>query len=146
MTRPAIIMQRVGLSLRPMTDLDASAIEALPFKKGLKVKITQGRSSPSNRLYWAMLRLVADNLPGDVRDWHLHELLKLRFGVSVQFNLRTMGKVTIPGSTAFDAMPEEKWREFLPKVIDFLCEEVIPGMGKDDLMAMAREMVGEKSP
>lgn len=139
--RAPILLRRQGRFLVAADAPTERFLEELPTGKTLRARdITQPRSRPSNALYWTMLSLVADNLEGDVKDWHLHELLKLQFGVSVEFNLKTKGRIQIPGSTAFQNMSEDEWREFLPKVLSFLCDEVIPGLGKEDLLAMAREM------
>lgn len=143
--RAPILLKRSGRFLVAASAPTERFIEDLPQGVTLRARtITRPRSRASNNLYWTVLSLVADNLPGDVKDWHLHELLKLQFGVSVTFNLRTQGKVTIPGSTSFEEMEEDEWRDYLPKVLDFLCDEVIPGMGRDDLLAMAKEMTGER--
>lgn len=144
MDRAPILMKRAYGGLMPLSPMDSAGLDSLPYEKALKVKVTRARSGPSNRLYWSVLKLVADNLPGQVKDWHLHELLKLQFGVSVEFNLKTKGRVVIPGSTSFGEMDEKAWREFLPQVLDFLTQEVLPGLGKEDVLAMAKEMIGEK--
>lgn len=143
--RAPILLKRQGRFLVAASAPTERFIEDLPQGVTLRARsITRPRSRASNSLYWTILSLVADNLPGDVKDWHLHELLKLQFGVSVTFNLKTQGKVTIAGSSSFEAMSEDEWRDYLPKVLDFLCDEVIPGMGRDDLLAMAKEMTGER--
>jgi hypothetical protein len=141
--RAPILMKRAYGGLMPLSPMDSAGLDSMPYEKALRVRVTRARSQPSNRLYWSVLKLVADNLPNDVKDWHLHELLKLQFGVSVEFNLKTKGRVVIPGSTSFESMSEAEWREFLPQVLDFLTQEVLPGLGKEDVLAMAREMVGQ---
>jgi len=143
--RAPILLKRSGRFLTAASAPTERFIEDLPQGVTLRARtITQPRSRASNALYWTVLVLVAENLPGDVRDWHLHELLKLQFGVSVEFNLKTKGKVVIPGSSAFDSMSEIEWRDFMPKVLDFLTTEVLPGLGKEDVLEMARQMVGER--
>jgi len=140
--RAPILLKRSGRFLIAASAPTERFLEELPVGKTLRARtITQPRGRPSNALYWTLLSLVADNLPGDVKDWHLHELLKLEFGVSVTFNLKR-GPVTIPGSSSFESMSETEWQAFMPKVLDFLTTEVLPGLGKEDVLEMACQMTG----
>lgn len=144
--RAPILLKRSGRFLIASDAPTERFIEDLPLGVTVRARsITRPRSRPSNALYWTILTLVADNLPGDVKDWHLHELLKLKFGVSVEFNLKTEGLVRIPGSTSFEDFSDEDWKQFMPKVLTFLTSEVLPGLGKQDVLDMAKSMIGESA-
>jgi hypothetical protein len=117
-------------------------IESLPQGKTLRAReITQPRSRARNRLYWALLNLVSENLT-DVPAASLHEWVKLRLGVTVAIPLKNGKTALVPGSISFDSMPEEEFAPYLDRTVDLLCGEILPGLGKEDVLAMAREMVG----
>lgn len=141
--RAPIIMQRRGAFLVPQAPIDGEMLEAFPAGKPLKVAVTQPRSIKAHRLYFAMLKLVADNLDGPATKEALHEWVKLRTGVSVAIPLKS-GKVDIvPGSIAFDKMSEDEFRVFLEAAKTLIVEHLIPGMSKPALEHEARVMLGE---
>jgi hypothetical protein len=139
-----ILLKRAGRFLVPADALTEKFLESLPQGKTLRARdITQPRSRPRLRLYWALLHLVSENLT-DVPSEALHSWLKVRLGLVVAIPLRS-GKIDyVPGSIAFSELSEEEFAPYLDRVIDLLCNEIIPGLGKQDLLDMAREMTGEK--
>ena len=141
--RPPILMQRRGAFLVPQAPIDGEMLEAFPAGKPLKVVVTQPRNIKPHRLYFAMLKLVADNMQGPATKEALHEWIKLKTGVSVAIPLRS-GKVDlVPGSIAFDKMNDDEFRVFLEAAKTLIVEHLIPGLSKPALEAEARAMLGE---
>lgn len=138
-----ILLRRQGRFLLPVDAVTEAFLERLPQGKTLRARdITQPRSRPRNRLYWALLHLTSDNLT-DVPASSLHEWLKVRLGITVAIPLKNGKTDYVPGSIAFDAMSEEDFAPYLDRVVTLLTEEILPGLGKQDVLDMAREMVGQ---
>lgn len=141
--RPPIFVQRRGSFLVPQAPIDSELLDGFPSGKPLRVAITQPRSVPQLRLYWSMLRLVADNMETEVTTEALHGWIKMRCGVSVAIPLRSGAVDQVPGSVAFDKMDQEAFGRFFDRAMDLVVEHLIPGLGKADLSREARLMLGE---
>lgn len=141
--RPPIFVQRRGAFLVPQAPIDGELLEAFPAGKPLRVAITQPRSVPQMRLYWSMLRLVADNLDSEVTTEALHSWIKMRCGVTAAIPLRSGQVEYVPGSIAFDKMDQDQFGRFFDRATELLVEHVIPGLSKPHLEAEARAMLGE---
>lgn len=131
---------RKGRALYPADGLAEAELHALPHAKRLKAVVTQPRSIPQNNLYFGALALVADNC--DFTKEQLHMLVKFRLGYSQNVQLKDGSVCTLHGSVAFDKMGGPEFNAFLDKAEDFLCNEVCPGLGKEELREQVREMFG----
>lgn len=141
--RPPIFVQRRGAFLVPQAPIDGELLEAYPAGKPLRVAVTQPRSVPQLRLYWSMLRLVADNMESEVTTEALHNWVKMRCGVSAAIPLRSGAVDYVPGSVAFDKMDQDTFARFFDRAVTLIVEHLIPGLGKSELEREARIMLGE---
>jgi hypothetical protein len=48
----------------------------------------------------------------------------------------------IPRSASFEKMGQSAFNEYFDDATRFICDEIIPGLGKAELLAQAREMLG----
>lgn len=142
--KPHITAIRRGDFLQPYAPLDSELIRALPANKPLKVVATQPRrSSPQNRLYWALLNLIAENLDQDVEPETLHEWFKLRLGVTREIKLRSGEIQTVTASTAFDAMPHPEFTAYMAGVKRLVVDHLIPRANCAAFEREALAMIGE---
>jgi len=138
-----ILLRRQGRFLVPLDAVTEAFIESLPHGKTLRARdITQPRSRQRNRLYWALLQLTSENLT-DVPVKGLHEWMKVRLGITVAIPLKNGRTEYVPGSIAFDAMSEESFAPYLDRTISLICDELLPGLNKEDALAMAKSMIGQ---
>jgi hypothetical protein len=142
-----VYLKRIGNALYPSDGLSDSDLSDIPSGKRIKAVITEPRRQKPHRLYWAVLKIVCENTEHPVlsdRD-RLHDLVKIKCGcVHLVRSGKTGELFQLPGSIAFDKMDDAEFRAFLDKALAFLCDEVIPGLGVDDLEEQARQMVGER--
>lgn len=129
---PAILVRRHGAALVGYADMDVELITRLDANADIQISVTNHRNVARHRLYWAILSIVAKNLPMPMRPERLHGAVKLMLGVSVLVSLPGQDFI-IPGSIAFDAMGENEFRDFLDKFLDLVGERLLPGV---DLAAL----------
>ena len=141
--RPPIFVQRRGSFLIPQAPIDGELLEGFPSGKPLRVAITQPRSVPQLRLYWSMLRLVADNMETEVTTEALHSWVKMRCGVAAAIPLKSGAVDYVPGSVAFDRMSQDEFARFFDRAVTLIVEHLLPGLGKASLVQEARIMLGE---
>ena len=140
--RPPIFMVRRGTFLMPESPIDGDLIEQYPAMKRLRVSLTQPRSVPHLRLYFAVLKLVAANMETTVTPEALHEWVKVKCGVSVMIPLRSGAVDVVPGSIAFDKMDQDQFNRFFDSAMGLIVEHLIPGLSRRALEAEARAMLG----
>lgn len=144
MSRPPILMHRRGSQLIAHGPMDEEAIRALPAGKVLKVAVSQPRSVPQHRLYWAALALVCENLDIGMTTETLHKVVKVMLGYTQTIQTAS-GPVVIEGSIAFDAMNGGEFRAFLDGFFELVRTKIIPGINKTAFEREAREMMGAPS-
>jgi len=106
-------------------------------------KIWRSRSLPQHRLFWGLLRLVAEATEYETPE-NLLLHLKIWLGKCQPVKLRRpAGKITLsPDSIAFEEMPQDEFQEFFDNSVRIICETVIPGSNREELLAQAQRMLG----
>lgn len=142
--KPEIMVLRRGDQLHPLTAFDGETIRQFPAGKPLRIDPKMPRrSSPQNRLYWSLLRLVCDNLDSPVTPQALHTWLKVKMGVTETIPLRNGEVAVVPGSTAFDSLEHSEFTAYFTAVKALIVEHIIPGANSEaferEAMAMLKE-------
>lgn len=110
--------------------------------KDVRAKLTQSRSLPQHRFYWALLQKTVDSHPFYASADALHIWLKLKLGHVEYIELHD-GRVHIrAGSTSFEKMDGITFREYLDKSIDLIVTEVLPHVKRGDLLLEVQAMLG----
>lgn len=146
--RPNIQVACVGNSIVPLDDLAAKELARFPQRKPLKCKITQARSLPQHRLYWALLEKTVENFPEDpfgvaepLDADALHEWVKIETGYTISVRDR-QGRVTlVPRSIAFDEMDQPTFKAFFDRVKLLIEERFFPGIDSPAFEAEIRAML-----
>ena len=137
-----IIMRRNGDRLVPVTERDREILLEIPENADLTVKTSRTRSPRQHRLYFALLHLVVDNHPYYDRPDQLLEWLKVRLGY-VEETTWHDGQVWFKTkSISFYAMGQDEFRKFFSLSVRVITEEVLIGMGIDDLLREVSAMIG----
>lgn len=136
-----LLMYRRGSTLVPADRLAAEDVEKLALGKPVLVEARQPRSLPHHRLLFALLRKVTENMDG-VTEHALLSWLKVKLGHVEHMPLGFGRSYEAPASISFTAMPQPEFRAFFDGAVDLICREVIPGLGKPELLAEVYDMVG----
>jgi LPS O-antigen subunit length determinant protein (WzzB/FepE family) len=123
-------------ALLPQDQAGAELLAKIPLGEDVAVKIMRDRSLPQHRLFWSVLRYVAE-----ASEWETAEkllvALKLRLGRYDLMKLPSGKVVPVPDSISFAAMTQDDFQQFMDKSIAIICSEVLPGMDSDRLIAEA---------
>ncbi|WP_213287536.1 hypothetical protein [Bradyrhizobium sp. sGM-13] len=130
---PTIIDRRIALA--PVTPGDEELINGLS-KKPFLAKLTRvnPRSVIQNKFYWAVLREVVEHQDLYQNATELHLALKVKLGYVESLHFIGGQMLTTVKSTSFDAMDPEEFKHFMDAALALLCEEVIPGTHRSDLL------------
>ena len=134
-------MYRRGETLVPADRMAAEDLAKLPLGRPVAVEAKRARSVQHNRLFFALLRKVVENMDG-VTENALRSWLKVQLGYVEHMPLGFGRSYAAPSSMSFDAMPQDEFNAFFDKSVALICSEVIPGLGKPELLAEVEAMLG----
>jgi hypothetical protein len=101
-------------------------------------EIARGRSVVQNAYYWSVLAKVVAHAPGQWRTPEaLHEVLKVATGHIEIVRLVSGRLIKIPQSTAFDAMKQDAFQQYIDAAFHVIADEILDGMGIDEFMTHA---------
>jgi hypothetical protein len=133
---PAGTLVGYPFSLVPQDHAGAELLAKIPLGEDVAVKIMRDRSLPQHRLFWVVLRYVAE-----ASEWETAEkllvALKLRLGRYDLMKLPSGKVVPVPDSISFAAMAQDAFQQFMERSIAIICSEVLPGMDGDRLIVEA---------
>lgn len=136
------LFAKVGKTLVP-TDEEAEALLAkLPQGKAVMVGWHVPRSPQQHRLFWALMRICADNVDWLTDKDHAAREIKLACHL-YEAHVSHDGKlVYVPMSIAWESLDQDKFNPFFERALRVICEKWIPGMDKEDLRREVEAMVG----
>jgi hypothetical protein len=135
-----VMVKKLG-ALRPCDEQGEEALRLVRDGE-VKVKITQPRNIRFHRLFFSLLKLVAENNPNfhstdDVLDYLK---MKLRLFTVVQFPDGSTH--TRLGSISFAKMDETEFHAFAKRCIDVLSDYWLPGVTSEDVHREFLERIG----
>lgn len=144
-----ILVRRVPLptgapcidALMPIDSAGAKLLAKIPLGDKVAIKLVRDRSTPQQKLYWAILQHIAESSQWETAE-RLHVALKIRLGYFDLMQLPSGKAVPIPHSTAFDKMSHDEFTDYFDKAIRLICTEVVPGMDSARLIAEVQGMIG----
>jgi len=135
-------MKRRGASLLPCSELDEQDLLEFPESKELMVTLTRPRSSRQHRFFWALLQKVCENSEGYQKPEQLLVWLKVKLGYVKEVKFHDGDVWWETQSISFNSMGQDEFRKFFDAAIDCIISNVIPGLGRDDLLHEVSQMVG----
>ena len=132
---------RKGLrGLEPVDSAAAESIATLPVGGMVMVEVTRARNIRHHRKWWALMSLIADNLPG-VSAETVCDMIKI--GVGHVHAVKTKrGMVSIPKSISFAAMDQAEFDRFYDHAVHYIASDVLPGVSSADLEREVLSMIG----
>lgn len=119
--------------LYPADAAARSALAKMKFGEVVEVTVKRGRSLSQHRLFWAVLKRVAE-----ATEWGYPErllvALKVRLGRYDLLQLPNGKLAPVPHSISFGEMPQDDFQQFMDQCIDLICTEVLPGFEPADLL------------
>ena len=132
-------------SISGLKAADLRAAEELSkIKPGQEVRceIRRVRNPKQLRLYWALIDACWQHQDRYAAKQDLSDVIKVAVGHSDQVVTKSGEVVARPKSIAFGNMPQDAWEDFFSRVIEFVCQRIIPGTSDADLRAHLEELVG----
>lgn len=127
-----ILRKRLSGVLEPVDDDGKRTLAK--FKNGtlIRAQVTKPRNVHFHRKFFAMLNLILQNQEHYKSVDDLLDVCKLRIG-HVRVIQTATGEERVPQSISFAAMDETAFQEFYDRAVNWMLEEVIPGLRKHDL-------------
>lgn len=138
MSAPAFFKKEIG-GLRPVGEIAKEVMRKLKLGATVQVEVRRPRNLMHHKKFWALMQLVSDNLDNVPADT-LCQVVKLRTGY-VDVVRTKRGEVQIPRSISFASMDQAEFEAFYDKAVAFICSDILPGIGKDDLLAEVESVI-----
>lgn len=108
-------------------------------------KPKQPRNGQQLRFYWALIKVIYDNLPEGVvyKDTEdLSDALKIAVGHCRIIELPSGAIQRIPKSISYSKMEQDKFDSFLTAVVDMAIKHWLPGITQAEIRERAEQMLG----
>lgn len=128
----------LGGKLEPVGDAGAGVLARIPHGDIVLVDVHRPRNVAHFRKYWALVSLIYGNQTRYRSPEELNDALKVHCGHCMVMQLRDGTEVRVPKSISFSAMTQDEFEIFYARVIDVVCQEIVPGLKREDL---ARELL-----
>lgn len=137
--RAPIMMRRTPRGLSPVAAFDAERLDRYAIGADLEVSIKQRRSLPQQRLYWAVLGRVVENVDGWPTSDHLHDAIKLHLGYTQKLKTVDGRVIWMADSTAFASMDGAEFKIFMDRAFDLISTDILPGVDPLTLLEIGLE-------
>ena len=107
----------------------------------IEVDVVRPRSQQHHKLFFAMLKIVSDNM-GNCSVENLLDIIKLGTGHTNILELPNGVLYAIPKSISFSAMDQDTFSAFFTKAVDYVIAEILPGIDRDALTYEIYSMAG----
>lgn len=136
-----VMMKKLDGFLVPIDEEGVAAIGKLERGVIVKANITAPRNIQQHRLYFALLKLVCENMGEPMTVDALKEYLKIKLH-HVQL-IGFKGEVVMsPKSIDFASMDQTKFRDYFDRSLNYICTEIIPGLSETKVRAELGAMLG----
>jgi hypothetical protein len=137
-----IVAIREGPKILPATAFDLERLEKVREGTPFHASIVFARSLPLHNWYHALVSVVADGL--GLHHDTLHAELKAKAGKVARILFLERGPVIELKSTAFRAMDNIEFSEFVAIAERLVFEHYLPGVRKKDVLRRVADLVGPR--
>jgi hypothetical protein len=127
-------------TLNGLVPTDGSRLPTVKVGEIVKVKISRPRNRKHQAKYWALINTIFDNQSLFATPEHLHQWVKRKTGFAQEITVRGE-PTTVYDSTSFESMDQTAFEQYYQRVLDLICEQILPGLGESEVRAEIESMV-----
>jgi hypothetical protein len=143
----AILVRRPDGSFVAADPVSLEALDSIRPGVRVRARITQSRNLRRHRLFWAVMQVAWEAQGGEGGTFPtpeaMHDAIKIGLGLYDTYTVRGRDIMRLR-STSFDAMDEAEFSRWMESVLSLVTGHLIPGTGRDDLMARVDDILGER--
>lgn len=124
--------KNIGGKLEPVDEAGQEAMTKIKEGAVVQVEVKKPRNVYFHRKFFAMLNLIFQNQDAYKSVDALLAVCKLGIG-HVDVIQTRQGEVRLPKSISFAAMDNTEFSDFYDRAVNWMLEEVIPGLRRQDL-------------
>lgn len=108
------------------------------------VDLKKSRNYKSLKRYWKLCQLVFENCNQFKSKEQVHQFLKIKSGHSTPIVAKSTGEVfLLADSIDYDTIEDEaEFQEIWRRVIDVVCEDILPGIGRAEIEFEVQKLCG----
>lgn len=129
-------------SLRPDDEMAESIMKTIQAGEAVNIKVTRSRSLPHLRLYWKLMQVVHENQEVFETKEKMERAFRLAIG-HYEMDRDVQGReYPTPLPINFSKMDQPEFNIFFEKAVEFLVKNVLPGVGKQELINEVHNLLG----
>ena len=137
-----VLLTRSISGLKAADHFAAEALSKIKHGQEVRCEIRRVRRPKQLRLYWALIDACwRQHQDRYATKQDLSDVIKVAVGHADEVVTKSGKVVARPKSISFGNMPQDAWEDFFGRVIQFVCERIIPGTDNEDLRAHLEELV-----
>lgn len=136
-----IMLKKLEKTFVPIDPIGAAELDKLDDYAIVKASITVPRNPKQHNFYFALLKLVCENMEEPLTVEALKEYLKIKLNhVEV---IEYKGEVVkLPKSINFASMDQTAFKDYFDRSLNFICAEIIPGLSETKVRNELGQMMG----
>jgi len=147
MATDAILVRRPDGSFVAAYPVSLEALDHIRPGTQVRAQITQSRNIRRHRLFWSVMQVAWEAQGGEGGTFPtpeaMHDAIKIGLGLYDTYTIRGREIMRLR-STAFHSMDEAEFSRWMESVMSLVTGHLIPGTGRDDLMARVGDILGER--
>jgi hypothetical protein len=132
------LRKRPDGALEPTDDLGRQVVGRISAGAVVRAEVKRPRNIGHHRKLWALVTLIYENQTRYRTPEDLLGVLKVAAGHYTTVATAD-GEIRVPNSVSFSAMDQTEFERFWDRVVTVVCEQIVPGMDREDL---ERELMG----
>ena len=139
-----LLQKTLGGNLTPVDEAGTDALRRLKRGPFVMAEITQPRNLQFHRLWRALASITWDNVDHEEYPSVEDLIARIKIGVGHRDRLVFEGGIVafIPRSLSFAKCSEQEFTEFFDKATDWIIQNILPGVTREDMRAEIETMTG----
>lgn len=134
-------LKRHGNSLVPADTKSAEELLSAPTDRVLNCTLKIARNPQRHRLYWGLIGHLSEQ--SNYTKQAMHHFFKIATGEYTTMKVPG-GAVKVPTSTAFDAMTEAEFCDYLGKMREILLHQIYPKLSEAEIWEIEKFFTPQK--
>ena len=138
-----IYLVRTLSGFSPGDDHAVETMKRWPIGTRVKADCRIPRAARTHKRYWALVKLIYENTEQFRSADMVHQFLKIRAGHCTPIVSKRTGEVfLVPDSISYDTLDETEFQQVWRRIVDVVCEEILPGVDQDSLEYEIQKLCG----
>jgi hypothetical protein len=141
-----VILEYRDSCLHPVDAVSLDLISDIKAGEQVRAAITRPRNAKHHAKFYVLMTEVFHNQNQFATLECLINVVKIALGYCDQFKGMRGETITVPKSISYASMSQKSFEQFYDRVVELICEKILPGMKSSALEQRVFEILGGPTP